>query len=174
MKPKFLPTKPTCKHWLEVVFVLLIFSTLSWAGPFGFEPGMSKDRVINLVGRAAVEKETEDSLTLTMAPKPHPIVEKYILLFSPQNGLLKVVAVSKDIETSVYGEELKRKFTEIRDSMTDTYGQPTRNFDFLKGGSIWNEDQDWMMGLAKKERVLDTYWDFRPAHNQVVIVDIQA
>lgn len=37
------------------------------------------------------------------------------------------------------------------------YGKYKR-FDWLPSGSIWKEPEDFMMGLLKKDRILNTYW----------------
>ena len=69
-----------------------------------------------------------------------------------------MIALSKDIETNVYGETLRAKFNGLKDALSKKYGSPTNFFDFLGEGSIWSEPRDWMAGLAKKERTLSAYW----------------
>jgi hypothetical protein len=76
-------------------------------GPFGFQYGMSKQDIIRLVGRASVKDEKSDMLTVTTAPKSHPVFEYYMLMISPQKGLLKIVAVGKDVASNDYGEQVK-------------------------------------------------------------------
>lgn len=126
-------------------------------GPFGLQCGMTKAQVMQIVGREAVKENKGDSLILATAPKPHSAFEEYVLIFSPDKGLLKIAAVGKDISTNGFGSEVHDAFTEIRDILSRTYGAGETH-DFLESGSIWNEDRDWMMGLLKKERVLSAYW----------------
>lgn len=145
------------------LFLLVIFpASFCFAGPFGFDYGMSKQQIIRLVGRDAVAKETEDTLELKTAPKPHSAFELYICVISPQKGLLKVGAIGVDVETSSSGFELRHSFDALEQALTDNYGTPEKTFDFLQAGSIWNEPQDWMMGLLKHDRVLAYYWSPKP------------
>jgi hypothetical protein len=145
----------------------------SFGGPFGFEPGMTKARVLELVGKEAVRKDDEDSLVLTTAPQPHTVFETYVLLFSPQKGLVKILAVSKDIRTSVYGDEVKQSFSDISDALAKAYGTGQK-YDYLRTGSIWNEAEDWMMGLLKQERVLASVWTFDPPRGQILSIGLEA
>ena len=127
-------------------------------GPFGLQYGMTKAQAIQIVGGQAVKENKGDSLILTTAPRPHPAFEEYLLIFSPENGLLKIAAFGRDISTNGFGSEVRDAFAEIRDALDKTYGAGEIH-NFLESGSIWNEDRDWMAGLLKKERVLTAYWD---------------
>lgn len=129
----------------------------STQGPFGLARGMTPDAVIAKVGRASVKAFKGDLLQLSTAPAPHPSFDEYSLVFSPNNGLLKIIASSKYIQTNGFGEEIKDLFSTIKAAITKTYGMP-QAFDFLRTGSIWDEPRDWMAGLLKKERTLVAYW----------------
>ncbi|MEI9969760.1 MAG: hypothetical protein WDM87_14475 [Terracidiphilus sp.] len=145
-------------------FLLFAFSsTLCVAGPFGFDYGMSKQDVVKIVGKNAIVEDDGDMLTLSTAPKPHGDFDKYLLIISPEKGLLKIVAVGIDIDTSGDGTQLKDEFEKLRTALSANYGQPEHDFDFLHAGSIWTDDQDWMMGLLKQDRSLASYWDANPA-----------
>lgn len=139
-------------------FLFVLQASVCLAGPFGFDFGMSKQDIIKLVGKGAVIEDKNEVLTLSTAPKPHSAFELYICVISPQKGLLKVIAIGKDIETSSSGSEIKSSFSDLRNALVETYGYPTKDFDFLDAGSIWSEYQDWMMGLLKHERTLASYW----------------
>ncbi len=141
--------------------------------PFGFGRGMTKAEVLKLVGNRAVKKEDEDSLMLTAAPKGYPDFELYHLIFSPKAGLLKLVAISKDVDSDAYGDELRSKFSSIKQALTETYGTG-KELEYLHDGSIWNERRDWMMGLTKKERTLAVYWDFGTGQNGLSDVVLEA
>jgi hypothetical protein len=60
------------------------------------------------------------------------MIDKYVLFFRPQKETFESHSCSRVIESWIYGEELQRKFGERRNAIADTYGPPTRNFDFLK------------------------------------------
>lgn len=141
-------------------------SVPTYAGPFGLERGMTRDQVVAIVGQSAIIKEKPDRLggevlELSTVPKPHPMFEQYDLFISKQDGLLKIVAASKDIETSEDGADLSREFRDIRAALVSVYSKPENDFDFVKAGSLWTEPRDFMMGLLKKDRYLSSNWDAR-------------
>jgi len=145
----------------------------SAAGPFGFERGMTKEQIIALVGNYAVKQTNDDALLLTRAPKPHPDFDQYMVTISPERGLLKISAIGITIQTNRYGTVLKAAFDEVRTAVASTYGPPSKDFNFLRSGSIWNEPEDWMMGLVKEERVLASYWD-KELPNHIVGIVLEA
>lgn len=144
--------------------LLLLFSTLlafgqpnrTPQGPFGFYMGMSKEAVISVVGRGAIDKEKGDMLYVSTAPKPHGAFELYGLTFG-RDGLLRVAALGKDIKTNGFGDNVRFDFEDLLKPLTALYGSPHR-LDFLRPGSIWREGEDWMMGILKEERILAAYW----------------
>ena len=141
-------------------------------GPFGFRRGMTKAEAIKLVGRGAIESEDGDVLVLKTAPRAHPDFFEYALFVSPVDGMLKLAAFGRPVDTNDFGSELRQEFLRLVKDISITYGKPT-TYDYLKSGSIWNEPRDWMTGLIKKERVLDAFWDGTPMSGMVG-VEIQA
>jgi hypothetical protein len=127
-------------------------------GPFGLHRGMTQEQVIQIVGKDAIKEAKGDTLRLHRVPKPHPAFEFYSLIFSPKDGLLKIVAYGNDIRTNGFGQAVHESFIEIRDAVAGTYGQPANTFDSVRVGSIWKEPEDWMMGLLKDERMLVSGW----------------
>jgi hypothetical protein len=158
---------------LVSLFCLTVFQIFA-AGPFGFEYGMTKEQVIAAVGQNAVRKATDDALEITTVPKPHPAFESYVLIISPTRGLVKIVAVGNTIKTNGLGGEVRDAFTETQVLVARNYGSPEKAFDFLRSGSIWNDPQDWMMGLAKKERVLTSFWAFVNSPNHITTMKLEA
>lgn len=146
------------------------------AGPFGFWPGMAKQQIIDKLGQNAITEAKGDVLTVNDAPRPYSGFEEYVLVIDPKRGLVKIHAVGKDISTSVYGDELKRAFNSLEESIASGYGESKR-YDFLRAGSIWDESKDYMIGLLKKERTLESFWpnnDSTKLKGQVTIIDLEA
>jgi hypothetical protein len=143
------------------------------ASVFGFKAGMTKEQIVAILGGKAPTKVHDDAYTFSTAPSPHPEFESYICFISPEKGLLKVVALSKNIETNDFGEALKDKFEQIQAGVFKAYGQG-KSYDYLKEGSIWNEPQDWMMGLLKDERTLETFWQLNPPQDHIAIIALKA
>jgi hypothetical protein len=137
-----------------------------FAGPFGFNYGMTKEQVIAIVGKDAVLKDQDYLLRVSNAPSPDPAFEAYLLVISPTKGLLKIMATGKTIESSAYGTELKVGFMSVRDSVARRYGAPSENFDFVQPGSALNQPSDWMAGLLKKDRKLGATWEFAPTEKK--------
>jgi hypothetical protein len=161
---------------MRKVVLVLFFCIPAFAqtgrGPFGFEAGMKRERIISLVGKDAVKSENGDILTLKTAPKPHSGFEAYSLILSPKTGLVKIVAIGKTIRTNGYGTEIQSEFEDISKALSGTYG-PGQKMDFLRSGSIWKEPQEWMTGLRKKERFLACAWK-EDLPNDLVIVGLDA
>ena len=156
------------------LYCLFAFQALA-AGPFGFEYGMTKEQIVKLVGQRAVEKEDGDRLSLSTAPKPHPDFEAYNLMISPEQGLVKIGAVGRDVQTTGSGYELRRAFTETADALVKSYGSAKKTYDFLESGSIWKDSQYWMMGVKKKERHLVATWESPlPNHLQSIFLEVSA
>jgi hypothetical protein len=95
---------------------------------------------------------------LTSVPKPHSAFEAYILQVCPNVGLSWIMAIGKDVSTSSYGIELRSTFNSMREKLEKVYGIG-KTTDVLLPGSIWDEPDDFMMALIKKERFLMTRWE---------------
>jgi len=138
---------------VAVVFLIsILFVTEAMAGPFGLEKGMS---LKDICGKP--EKVGHGIYKLSSVPKPHSAFEAYIVKVAPKGGLCWIQAIGKDIATSSYGIDLKSAFSEMEEKLGATYGKH-ETMDFLMPGSIWNEPNDWMMGLIKRERFLAAIW----------------
>jgi hypothetical protein len=147
-----------CLQKLLFFLLFIIAPSVCLAGPFGFNYGESRKHVIAEVGASNVLKNDTYSIAVSTAPKPHPNFEEYVLFFSPTQGLLKIIAIGKDVETNSAGEQLQESFHKTELSLSEIYGTP-KTLDYLAEGSIWNEPRDWMMGLVKQDRNLVSMWD---------------
>ena len=130
------------------------FNTI--AGPLGLDKGMTLDELKKQGAFASGNQQFVYTAKTIM--NGHPDFEAYSVILTPEQGLCKIQAVGKDIETSGYGTELQGKFKDLIDALSSKYGAPGDNWDFLHAGSIWKEPQYWMMGMIKKERTLSAGW----------------
>ena len=129
-------------------------ATVSTAnGPFGLAQGMTLPQI-----GGKPEKVAPGIWRLASVPKPHSAFEEYIVQIGPTNGLCWIKAIGKTIKTNVYGSEVRSTFTDLKERLSANYGK-SEDIDRLFPGSIWNEPQDWMMALLKKERLLFSSWD---------------
>lgn len=143
--------------------------------PFGFEFGMSKQQAIAKLGKDAVAKDSGVNVVFKNAPNPHPDFEIYIAAFSPEKGLLKITAVSKDIQTSDDGSELRQKFNTFLSALREKYGKTLKDFDFCKGNDVECRSEYFMMELKEKNRYLNSYWtnanNTLPPHLQTIAIE---
>lgn len=153
--PTPVPAPPVSEHMTASVAAKP--SPISIPSPFGFRYGSSKADVIRQLGASAVVKNTGNEVVFNTAPSPHAEFERYIAFFSPQKGLLKVVAFSQDIKTSDDGSDLKSAFDRFRSGLENKYG-PSKLLDNCKGGQAECEPQFYMMELMKKNRQLFALW----------------
>ncbi len=167
------------KHSIRIAFMLLMVgATLPlWAeGPFGFEYGMSKEQVVHLIGKHAIKPYNPKMPNLYMAlkaPNPHPAFGGYLLVITPEKGLIKIKAYSYDIKTDGYGEAVKSRFHDIQEALEKKYGEG-KNFDRLKDGSKLTDPKDWMETLDKKERGLATFWEFEKPRDHIEAILLEA
>ena len=142
--------------------------------PFGFRYGSSKDDIIKQLGGSSVVKTSGNQVTFKTAPSPHPEFDLYNLIFSPRQGLLKVVAYSKDIQTSDDGSELRDAFDRLKSGLETKYG-PSKKVDSCKGSDVDCESQFYMMQLMEKNRSLFALWADSPsAGNTGIVIEARA
>lgn len=134
-----------------LILLLLATCSVTLANPFGIEKGMS----LADVGEGVEIKP--GIYQLKSVPKPHSSFESYIVRTSPECGIYWIKAIGKSVNTSVYGSDLKNTFLAFDKKLTTAYGE-RENIDRLLPNSIWDEANDWMRALQKKERVLMSHW----------------
>lgn len=128
-------------------------------GPFGFERGMTKAEIIKLVGPGEMAANNPNALIVSTAPKANAHFEKYIVFISPTQGLLKVKAVGKDIETGDQGTELHTEFDSISTGVSQKYGT-AQTYDTCDPDTIGCSGASvWMLGLHEKNRILKAFWN---------------
>lgn len=164
------------KKILWLAFLSLSIQSFSQvkAGPFGLEAGMTKEQIIKTVGESAVKASEGDALVLTNVPEAHPDFEAYALVISPENGLMKMLAMGKSINTDARGSELKSAYNSVKAALTNTYGKPNHELDILSNGSIWIYPDDWMAALFKAERVLASSWMDIPLPDKIRFIRLDA
>jgi hypothetical protein len=141
----------------KLLFASAIFATLACnAGPLGLHKGMPLEELMRQGNFAPGDRQfVYSSRTLENG---HSDFDFYTVVLTPEQGLCKLQALSKEIDSGSFGTDLENKFNGLAGAITQKYGPPKSSFNFLKAGSIWNQPRDWMMGLLKKERVLATFW----------------
>lgn len=138
------------KKNIAIILMGLFFTVNSFGGPFGVEMGMKIEEIDK-----NAKKISENGYEVSV-PKPHPAFEKYIVQ-TCSSGLYSIRGVSKIIATNGYGSDLKSSFESMEKKLKNIYGK-NKKYDLLMSGSLWTEQQYWMMGLSKKDRSLVSFW----------------
>ena len=88
------------------VAIALFAAISAVAGPLGLSKGMTLEEIKRHGNFTLIPGETlvYSSPTLTNG---HPDFEKYEAILTPQHGLCKIIAIGKDVSTSVFGSELR-------------------------------------------------------------------
>lgn len=121
-------------------------------GPFGVEQGQPLEQL----GKS---KQTAPGFyELSSVDAPYPNVETYVVQNTPSFGTCMIKAISNNITADSYGNNIRQALDSVKDDLSTRYGAPDTSFDFLHSGSIWNEPNDWTMGLAKEERTYAYFW----------------
>ena len=127
-------------------------------GPFGLVMGTSLAELTAELGEPA-PAATPGFFTLPEVPRPHSKLDTYVVRVSPSHGLCLVRAVSAPITTSGHGIELRSAFKNLEVQLAKAYGEPDTRTDRVLEGSLWDEPDEFVMGLLKKERQLQTAWN---------------
>lgn len=167
---------------LVLAILTLLLPAVCFAGPFGFDYGMTKDQVVHIVGGAHIIKDEGYILQVTAAPKPDDRFEVYLLIFSPEKGLLKIIATGKTIDTDVPGTELRLAYDDMRDALSEHFGAPTKTLDMATPDSKLGDPSVFTEALLKGARLLICNWDIDaakrkaagPAGDHLVGVILQA
>lgn len=94
---------------LRTVF-LSIFST--FAGPFGLKMGMSLSEVAEACGGETPEYIADDRYIIHPV-KSHPLFEGYVAWIGEKNGLYYIKGISREIQATGYGAEIKQDFERL-------------------------------------------------------------
>lgn len=145
-------------------------SVVAQDGPFGFRQGMTRAQIEALVGK--LEVKAPGQFASARAPKSQREFESFMLILTPQHGLCKVTAIGVDIPMNSFGSQVQERFERVRTDLEAKYGS-AKTYDHLRAGSIWDDPDDWAMGLLKEERTLVAFFN-EPKVDSVEIVSLQA
>ena len=157
------------------IFIVLLFPLEVFSGQFGLEVGETKES-IQKKGIRLIESESYWYRTNKL-PKGNSQLNNYSLLITPISGLCRIVGRTESIETNSFGTQLISKFEFFETALNKKYGKGEK-YDFVKSGSIWDDEKYWMMGLLQKERYLMAAWkkgnQELPNHLNNILLDTHA
>jgi hypothetical protein len=161
------------KHVIVVIIAVLFCSIVysqPYEGPFGLKMGLTLSQ-LKMIDPNMSERKIDSVYEMTTVPIPHVDYEAYWVMMSPDSGLCKIIAVSRIIKTNPHGTDVEKMYKSHRDAIAGKYGQYLE-IDDLMPGSIWDEPEDFMMALVKKERNLLSIWGTKASSN--MLNDIEA
>jgi hypothetical protein len=131
---------------ISVGLLSLSMPVLAAAGPFGID-------LDNFSPQAYGCKATESTFVLNCpdVPKPHPDIETYFIKYMPEVGVCHIKGISIDISDSRYGYKVKSTVDEVYAQLKGKYGEAVL-YDYLNAGSMWDQPEDWTIGISKGER----------------------
>ena len=115
---------------------------------FGYHKGQKID--------TPAEGHTKDGLSyITVDHKAFD--EGVVVYFTEKTGVCKLMGFDEVTNPDKYGIEHRNAYERFRDRVAAKYGE-YKEYDFLCSSSIWDEPDDWLMSLRKKERTLAAIW----------------
>jgi hypothetical protein len=119
--------------------LLLSVPSLCFAGPFGFEAGMSRKDLIEKLGAGAIVDQIRDSVTFNSAPTKSEYFDQYLCFFDKNDRLESVMAMSKPRKTTAAGEDLRDEFERLQSALTEKYGSALYTSGSRTSGARWEE-----------------------------------
>jgi hypothetical protein len=124
---------------IALSLLLLAVPSVCFAGPFGFEAGMSRKEIIDKLGAGAVVSQVGDSVTFNTAPTKSAYFSEYLCIFDQNNQLDSVTATSKPLKTKQAGEDLRDEFERLKSALAEKYGVPLYTAGSPASGTKWEE-----------------------------------
>lgn len=145
------------KRTIIVFSILFLLASAVYAGPFGLEMGMTFDQVKSACDGRTPRLLKEDYYEV-IPSKVHSSFDTYIVCIDKEFGLYFIKAIGPDITSSSYGIEVKTQFNKVKDSLTNNYGEGNM-IDVLLPGSLWDNDNEWILSLSYNQRYFMCNWD---------------
>ncbi|MGD1819144.1 MAG: hypothetical protein ACPKOI_04600 [Pleomorphochaeta sp.] len=159
------------KKFILCILFISIFIPMIFAGPFGYDEGMSFEEV-EFNSNEIIDSYIDKNISfLQVEPKKkHSDFENYYVVIDEDYGLVKIMAETI-VETNKYGTTLKNKFNSLVESLSTKYGEIDK-IDILMPSSIWDEAGDYMMSLVAEDRFLMGMWE--TDLNTIVAIQVSA
>lgn len=144
------------KKQFAIILFLFLFASSTFAGPFGLKMGMSLSEVAEACGGETPEYIADDRY-LIHPVKTHPLFESYVAWIGEKNGLYYIKGISRDIQTTGYGTEIKQEFDRILSPLEKKYGR-FQQVNKISADALWREDRYFMRSIADGSRTYEAYW----------------
>lgn len=150
---------------LFLINILLIAEEVtSNLSPFGITLGEKFDKNLQ------ISKLSEDTFTVNPT-KPISYFISYIVFLNQNELVSKIVGISDTFKNDDYCTSSQSSYLKLENILTEKYGKPKHNFDFLHSGSIWKENKYYKTSLINNQRTHSTYWII---NNNTIVLDEKA
>jgi hypothetical protein len=151
---------------MKKLYLLLLLplavNAQNYDGPFGFDIGSDISEYDD-----CSETDSPGMYRCASAKKSHPDIEYYIVQYFEGVGICWIKGIGRDINDNGYGNSTKAIVDKIHSQLEGVYGKSTKDYNFLSAGSIWDERNDWMMGVAKDERYYNFFWTEEDGYKKI-------
>lgn len=147
------------KRNIVLIGIFVTFTSVMYAGPFGFKMGMTVDEVQEACrGDEPVPLGTMDIYYVTPA-QTHPLFDEYFVRVDEEVGLYMFCASTDYIESDKYGTQIKDSFYNILERLKKTYGTP-KVHDELKPETsrLYKTEDNWSYTLQSGDRNFYAIW----------------
>lgn len=127
-------------------------------GPFGLKMGMTLSQISKACNNMR-PKQIEGDKYYVYPVKTHPLFKSYIAFVDENEGLYCLQAETDQIHTRDYGIEVKDAFSEIKDRVSKTYGEP-KMIDKIDPKSWLTSDSSWLLAVGNGARIYAAIWDY--------------
>jgi hypothetical protein len=150
-----------------------LFPCVCYAGPFGLEAGMSRDEVVQKIGKSAIVQEYKDAITFNSMPMRSIYFDTYYCSFDQNDKLWAITATSKSFVTKNDGEDLRSSFDTLTAALEDKYGKALYVTGSKASGERWIDSS--MSVNPYTEAVWDGSGDYgRSVHIDKIDLTVQA
>lgn len=134
---------------LFAVCFAISYPAQSTEAPFGLGWGESKSAVENKGVNLQVSggKGRMSSYKTNHLPNDLSIAEQYNLVFDTEYNLQKIILISKDIDSDLYGSKGKEIFADLKLKLAQKYGNPITGLEMI-GRELYNEQDEFYQCLA--------------------------
>ncbi len=127
-----------------------------FASPFGLRMGMTLEQITEVCG-GIVPNHNENDSYFIKPTNNHPLFKYYLVYVDEEIGLYYIKALTDEISSNDYGEEIKSAFENIKDRISKNYGNP-KVIDEVASDTIWSDEEYWFYALQHGARTLTAIW----------------
>jgi len=131
-----------------IIFSSIFFTVNASASeakaPFGFHWGENIQQIKskNIILSKCKRDKSLTTCRTSKAIRNLSFAEIYVLIFDSQLGLQKVMMLSKDITDDATGNQGKKLYSKVKDSLIKKYGEPNEKFSSESSGLELYKDYD--------------------------------